>query len=49
MTDADRASGYNLALEGGKVHVHMVVRWLDDAIRAAGAELRVRNGVGFVD
>src|SRR5262249_30000269 len=31
--DTDRAEGYNLAVEGGKVHVHLVKRWLDDAIR----------------
>lgn len=33
MTDADRADGYNLALHDGKIHVHLVKRWLDDAIR----------------
>ncbi len=33
MVDTDRAAGYRLSLEGGKVHVQMAVRWLDDAIR----------------
>jgi hypothetical protein len=33
MADTDRAEGYNVAVEGGKVHVHLVKRWLDDAIR----------------
>jgi hypothetical protein len=33
MNDSDRADGYNLAIEGGKIHVHLVKRWLDDAIR----------------
>ncbi len=33
MVDTDRAAGYRLALIGGKVHVQMAVRWLDDAIR----------------
>jgi hypothetical protein len=33
MVDSDRADGYNVALDGGKIHVHLVKRWLDDAIR----------------
>lgn len=33
MTDTDRGDGYSLALAGGKVHVNLVKRWLDDAIR----------------
>jgi hypothetical protein len=33
MVDSDRAAGYRLSLEGGKIHVQMAVRWLDDAIR----------------
>jgi hypothetical protein len=33
MVDEDRGEGYSLSLEGGKVHVHLVKRWLDDAIR----------------
>jgi mono/diheme cytochrome c family protein len=39
MADTDRAEGYNLALEGGKVHVHLVKRWLDDAIRVETVEV----------
>jgi Protein of unknown function (DUF1553)/Protein of unknown function (DUF1549)/Concanavalin A-like lectin/glucanases superfamily/Planctomycete cytochrome C len=38
MTDDDRADGYNLAIEDGKVHVHLVKRWLDDAIRVETVE-----------
>ena len=33
MTDDDRADGYSLQLVGGKLHVNLVKRWLDDAIR----------------
>jgi hypothetical protein len=33
MADTDRAEGYRLALQDGKVHVHLVKRWLDDALR----------------
>lgn len=33
MVDSDRADGYRLTLEAGKLHVHLVKRWLDDAIR----------------
>jgi len=33
MTDAPQAAGYSIVLEGGKLHVNLVVRWLDDAIR----------------
>ena len=33
MVDTDRAEGYSLVLENGKLHVHLVKRWLDDAIR----------------
>jgi hypothetical protein len=33
MVDTDRADGYMLALIQGKLHVQMVKRWLDDAIR----------------
>ncbi len=33
MTDTDRADGYSLHLEGGKLQVNLVKRWLDDAIR----------------
>ena len=30
---ASAADGYSLVLENGKLHVHVVKRWLDDAIR----------------
>ena len=33
MTDAARADGYAVRLEGGRIHVHLVKRWLDDAVR----------------
>jgi len=33
MVDTDRADGYSLVLEDGKLHVNLVKRWLDDAIR----------------
>jgi hypothetical protein len=33
MVDTDRADGYSLVLENGKLHVNLVKRWLDDAIR----------------
>ena len=33
MADTDRADGYNLLVQNGKVHIHLVKRWLDDAIR----------------
>src|SRR5207245_1380921 len=33
MEDTDRADGYSLVLDGGKIHVRLVKRWLDDAIR----------------
>ncbi|MBY0523954.1 MAG: DUF1553 domain-containing protein [Gemmataceae bacterium] len=33
MSDASRAKGYSVHLKGGKLQVHMTVRWLDDALR----------------
>jgi hypothetical protein len=33
MTDDARAAGYSIRLDKGHVHVDLVVRWLDDAIR----------------
>ncbi len=33
MQDADRAEGYSFVLQDGKLHVNLVKRWLDDAIR----------------
>ena len=37
MIDQPRETGYALTLEGGRVHVHLVKRWLDDAIRVRTA------------
>ncbi|HYT91262.1 MAG TPA: DUF1549 domain-containing protein, partial [Gemmataceae bacterium] len=34
MADNDRAEGYALAVRGGRLHVHLSKRWLDDAIHA---------------
>jgi mono/diheme cytochrome c family protein len=33
MIDSPQAAGYSVVLKNGQVHVHLVVRWLDDAIR----------------
>ncbi len=33
MADTARAEGYSLVLENGKLHVNLIKRWLDDAIR----------------
>jgi hypothetical protein len=33
MVDTDRADGYSAVLQDGKLHVNLVKRWLDDAIR----------------
>ncbi|MFO0953328.1 MAG: DUF1553 domain-containing protein [Isosphaeraceae bacterium] len=33
MTPTDRADGYAVVLEGGKIQVHLTKRWLDDALR----------------
>jgi len=33
MVDAPRAEGYYVVLEGGTIHVNLIKRWLDDAIR----------------
>lgn len=33
MADTDRAEGYSLSVQDGKLHVQFVKRWLDDAIR----------------
>ena len=38
MADTDRADGYTLLVQGGKVHLHLVKRWLDDAIRVETEE-----------
>ncbi|OAI54603.1 hypothetical protein AYO44_03415 [Planctomycetaceae bacterium SCGC AG-212-F19] len=33
MTDTARADGYSVRLENGKLHLNLIKRWLDDAIR----------------
>jgi hypothetical protein len=33
MADTDRGEGYQVVLEKGRIHVNLVKRWLDDAIR----------------
>jgi hypothetical protein len=33
MAGTDRGEGYDVAIENGKIHVNLVKRWLDDAIR----------------
>jgi mono/diheme cytochrome c family protein len=33
MKDVPQGAGYSVRLEGGRLHVALVVRWLDDAIR----------------
>jgi hypothetical protein len=38
MQDTARAEGYSLSLEDGKLHVQLVKRWLDDAVRVETAE-----------
>jgi hypothetical protein len=38
MIDEPEAAGYNIVLEDGRIHVNLVVRWLDDAIRVHTAE-----------
>src|SRR5579864_7597958 len=43
MTDTARADGYSLTLEGGKVHVNLVKRWLDDAIRVESEQSLAPN------
>src|SRR5205807_2649 len=38
MEPTDRAEGYDFTLVDGSLHVHLVKRWLDDAIRVHTAE-----------
>lgn len=38
MADTDRAEGYNIVLQGDRIHVHLIKRWLDDAIRVETVE-----------
>jgi hypothetical protein len=33
MTDMDQADGYSIVLKAGHIHVNLIKRWLDDAIR----------------
>ena len=33
MRDVEEGKGYSLTLEDGKIHLRLLVRWLDDAIR----------------
>jgi hypothetical protein len=39
MVDAPQEEGYSIVLEKGRVHVRLVKRWLDDAIRVESKEL----------
>ncbi len=43
MVDTDRADGYLLMLQGGKIHVQLVKRWLDDAVRIETEEALAPN------
>jgi hypothetical protein len=38
MQDTARSEGYSLELRGGRLHVNLVKRWLDDAIRVQTVE-----------
>jgi hypothetical protein len=38
MSDTAMAEGYNFHVEGGKVQVNLVKRWLDDAVRVETAD-----------
>jgi mono/diheme cytochrome c family protein len=38
MLDEPQEAGYSVVLEKGHIHVHLIVRWLDDAIRVHTAE-----------
>jgi hypothetical protein len=38
MADVAQSEGFSVSLEGGAVHVRLVKRWLDDAIRVATRE-----------
>jgi hypothetical protein len=48
MADTDRAEGYQFALIDGKLHVQLVKRWLDDAIRVETEEKVAPNRLHFV-
>jgi hypothetical protein len=38
MTDVDEGDGYSLSIAKGRLHVNLVKRWLDDAIRVETVE-----------
>lgn len=38
MVDEDRANGYSVVMQDGKVHVNLILRWLDDSIRVETEE-----------
>ncbi len=44
MADTDRADGYSFVLEDGKLHLNLVKRWLDDAIRVETVETVPTDG-----
>ncbi len=48
MIDTDRASGYSLVLQNGKLHVNLILRWLDDAIRVETEEALPANAWSHV-
>ncbi|MSU78968.1 MAG: DUF1553 domain-containing protein [Gemmataceae bacterium] len=43
MADTDRADGYRFSLKDGKLHLDLVKRWLDDAIRVETVEALPTN------
>jgi hypothetical protein len=38
MIDAPQTAGYSVVLQNGRIHVNLVMRWLDDAIRVHTTE-----------
>lgn len=44
MADTDRADGYRFSLKDGKLHLELVKRWLDDAIRVETVDALPANG-----
>jgi hypothetical protein len=44
MVDEPRDEGYYIVLEGGKIHVNLIKRWLDDAIRVETASTLPAGG-----
>jgi hypothetical protein len=43
MADTDRSKGYSFVLQDGRLHVNLVVRWLDDSVRVR-TEKRLQPG-----